>query len=131
MRSPLLASVCISALILLVPASASAQVGAPTPSPTVISADLGDCSALITVTGADAKPIFNAKVTARIRYGMLGAKKLDLESYTSAAGQVKFVKLPEVPKKPIYFYVSKDDKLEIVEFAPDVHCQATFDVVLK
>ena len=100
-------------------------------SPTEISADLGTCSALINVTGPDPKPIFNAKVTTRVRYGVMGLKKLDLETYTSADGQVKIVKLPEVPKKPIYIYISKDDKLETVEFKPDVHCRATFDVLLK
>ena len=42
----------------------------------------------------------------------MGAKKLDLETYTSAAGQVKIVGLPEVLKKPIYIYISKDDKME-------------------
>jgi len=113
------------------PSSGSAQTGAAAVPPTEISAELGTCSALITVTGADSKPIYNAKVTTRIRYGLLGVKKLDLETFTSAAGQVKIVKLPEVPKKPVYIYVSKDDKLEMVEFMPDVHCNATFDVVLK
>ena len=108
----------------------SASATAPV-APTEISADLGTCSALITVTGKDSKPVYNAKVSTRIRYGVLGAKKLDLETFTSVAGQVKIVKLPEVPKKPIYIYISKDDKLEMVEFTPDVHCQATFDVVLK
>jgi hypothetical protein len=108
-----------------------AQSGGAAVAPTEISADLGSCSALITVTGPDSKPVYNAKVSARIRYGMLGAKKLDLETFTSANGQVKIVKLPEVPKKPIFIYVSKDDKMEIVEFKPDIHCQATFDVRLK
>jgi hypothetical protein len=61
----------------------------------------------------------------------MGVKKLDLETYTSAGGQAKIVKLPEVLKKPVYIYVSKDDKLETVEFEPDVHCNATFDVQLK
>ena len=65
------------------------------------------------MTGADSKPIYNAKVSTRIRYGLMGAKKLDLETYTSASGQAKIVKLPEVPKKPVYIYISKDDKLEI------------------
>ena len=109
----------------------SAQSGTAAAAPTEISAELGTCSALINVTGADSKPVYNAKVTARIRYGFMGAKKLDLETYTSASGQAKIVKLPEVPKKPIYIYISKDDKLEIVEFMPDVHCRATFDVQLK
>jgi len=99
--------------------------------PTEISADLGSCSALFTVTGKDAKPIYNVKISTRVRYGVMGAKKLDLETFTNSVGQAKFIKLPEAPKKPIYFYVSKDDKLEIVEFSPDVRCQATFDVVLK
>lgn len=113
------------------PLAGSAQSAPPAVAPTEISADLGTCSALINVTGADAKPIFNAKVTTRVRYGFMGTKRLDLETYTSANGQVKIVGLPEVPKKPVYFYVSKDDKVEIVEFKPDVHCRATFDVQLK
>ena len=117
--------------LVLMPVSVSAQGNTAAVPPTEISADLGTCSALVTVTGADSKPIYNAKVSTRIRYGALGVKKLDLETFTSAAGQVKIVKLPEVPKKPIYIYVSKDDKLEMVEFTPDVHCRATFDVVLK
>ena len=83
------------------------------------------------MTGADSKPIYNAKISTRIHYGVDGLKKLDLETYTSANGQVKIVKLPEVPKKPMYIYVSKDDKMETVEFMPDVHCRATYDVVLK
>jgi hypothetical protein len=117
----------------LLPCNGTAQSASATApvAPTEISADLGTCSALITVTGKDSKPVYNAKVSTRIRYGVLGAKKLDLETFTSVSGQVKIVKLPEVPKKPIYIYISKDDKLEMVEFTPDVHCQATFDVVLK
>lgn len=109
----------------------SAQSSTAAVPPTEISADLGTCSALINVTGADSKPVYNAKVTTRIRYGFMGTKKLDLETYTSASGQAKIVKLPEVPKKPVYIYISKDDKMEIVEFVPDVHCRATFDVTLK
>ena len=110
---------------------AGAQSGTAALPPTQISAELGTCSALINVTGADAKPVYNAKVTARIRYGFMGARKLDLKTYTSAGGQVKIVGLPEVPKKPVYIYISKEDKLQIVEFQPDVHCRATFDVQLK
>ena len=112
------------------PQPANANDTATVP-PTEISAELGTCSALINVTGADSKPVYNAKVTARIRYGFMGAKKLDLETYSSAGGQVKIIKLPEVPKKPIYIYISKEDNLETVEFMPDVHCRATFDVQLK
>jgi hypothetical protein len=115
-------------------AAPPAQSGAsstPAIPPTEISADLGGCSALITVTDAAGKPIFNAKVSTRIHYGFMAAKKIDLEAYTSANGQVKVNHLPEVPKKPIFFYVSKGDLLETVEFTPDVHCRASYDVKLK
>jgi hypothetical protein len=107
------------------------QSGAAEIAPTEISADLGPCSALINVTGADSKPVYNAKVSTRIHYGAMGLKKLDLETYTNTAGQARIVKLPESPKKPVYIDISKNDKFETVEFMPDVHCHATFDVVLK
>ncbi len=110
----------------------NAQSGAAAKvAPTEISADLGNCWALINVTGADSKPVFSAKVATRVHYGWMGVKKLDLETYTSADGQAKIVKLPDFPKKPVYIYISKDDKLETVEFKPDVKCRATFDVQLK
>src|ERR1700692_879863 len=119
-----LTAVTLFALLAAVPPANLAQSAAPV-TPTEISAELGGCSALITVTGADSKPVFNAKVSTRIRYGFMGAKKLDLEAYTSAAGQVKIVGLPEVPKKPVFIYISKDDKMESVEVKPEVRCRAT------
>ncbi len=131
MRNLFLPTLLLFSLIVFCPHTSVAQTGAAAVPPTEISADMGSCWALITVTGADSKPIFNAKVSTRIKYGVMGVKKLDLETFTSANGQVKIVKLPEVPKKPIYIYISKDDKWATVEFQPDVHCHANFDVVLK
>lgn len=101
------------------------------PVPAVISADLGSCSATIHVTGADSKPVYAAKVTTRIRYGAFGVKRLDLEAFTGADGQVKITHLPEVLKKPMYIHVTKDNKDEMVEFKPSERCEATFDVQLK
>ncbi len=132
MRNLFLPALLSTSLFVFCAQPGSAQGAPASVPPTEISADQGgSCSALITVTGADSKPIYNAKVSARIRYGVFGAKKLDLETYTSAAGQVKITDFPEVPKKPIFIYVQKDDKLEFVEFKPDVRCKATFDVRLK
>lgn len=131
MRNLFSTTLLLFSLLLFYAKPGNAQSSTAAAPPTEISAELGTCSALINVTGADSKPVYNAKVTTRIRYGFMGAKKLDLETYTSASGQAKIVKLPEVPKKPVYIYISKDDKMEIVEFMPDVHCRATFDVKLK
>lgn len=131
MRNLYLSALLLSSLVAFCPQAEFAQSATATVVPTEISADQGGCSALITVTGADSKAIYNAKVTTRVHYGFMGAKKIDLETYTSAAGQVKIVGLPEVPKKPIFIYISKDDKTESVEFKPEEHCRATFDVRLK
>jgi hypothetical protein len=99
--------------------------------PTELSAGLGDCSALITVTDAAGKPIFNAKVSTRLRYGFLGAKKMDLEAFSSAGGQVNFTHLPEKLKRPATIDISKGDKTQSVDFDPRTHCQAAFNVQLK
>jgi hypothetical protein len=131
MRNLFLSATLLLSLFVFNSQPGSAQSAPATVPPTEISAELGTCSALINVTGADSKPLYNVKVATRIRYGVFGAKKLDLETYTSAAGQVKIVGLPEDPKKPVFIYVTKDDKMEILEFKPDVHCRATFDVLLK
>ena len=99
--------------------------------PGEISADLGPCSAVITVTGADSKPIYAAKITARVQYGVMTIKRLDLEAYTGADGKLKITRLPESLKKPMIIHVSKDEKGDQVEFKPAQSCHATFDIQLR
>ncbi len=99
--------------------------------PGEISADLGPCSAAITVTGADSKPIYAAKITARVQYGVMGIRKLDLEAYTGPDGKLKITRLPESLKKPMVIHVSKDEKGDQVEFNPAQGCHATFEVQLR
>jgi hypothetical protein len=111
-----------------VPHTATAQ---SQPAPAEISADLGPCSAAITVTGADSKPIYGARITARVQYGLMGVKKLDLEALTGQDGKVKITRLPESLKKPMVIHVDKDDKGDQVEFKPAERCHATFDVQLR
>ncbi|MGA2848632.1 MAG: hypothetical protein ABSE46_06530 [Terracidiphilus sp.] len=101
------------------------------PAPSEISADLGPCSALIIVTDSDSKPIYGAKITTRIQYGLLGVKKLDLEAFSGADGRIKITKLPETLKKPMYIHIAKNDKQEVEEFKPELLCHATFNVQLK
>lgn len=110
---------------------ASAQSAPEAIVPTEISADLGACSALITVTDGNAQPIYSAKVATRIHYGMMGVKRLDLEAATSPNGQVKLTHLPDELKKPMFIVISKGDRQKTVEFKPDLRCHATFDVQLR
>jgi hypothetical protein len=105
MRNLSLTFLLLSSLVVVCSRSGSAQSASGAVATAEISADLGTCSALITVTGADSKPVYSAKVNTRIRYGLLGVKRLDLEAFTGADGQLKITNLPEVLKKPMYIYM--------------------------
>ena len=131
MRNLWLSILVLLSLLVYCPRSGSAQSTAEAVVPAEISADLGSCSALIIVTGADSKPVYAAKINTRIQYGMLGVKKLDLEAFTGSDGQVRITKLPEALKKPMFIHISKGDKEEMVEFKPSVRCHATFNVQLQ
>ena len=130
MRNLSLPILILLSLLAYCPRSASAQSTAGAVPSTMISADLGPCSAQITVTGSDSKPIYGAKMAARIQYGMLGVKKLDLEAYTGSDGQVRITNLPESLKKPVYIHITKGEFGEVAEFNPNVRCHATFNVQL-
>ena len=110
---------------------ASAQNTSAAAVPGEISADLGPCSALIAVSGPGSKPIYGAKVTTRIQYGVFGVKKLDLEAFSGVDGRIKITNLPESLKKPMYIHITKDGKQEVEEFKPDLNCHATFNVQLN
>jgi hypothetical protein len=125
-------SILISlSLLVFCPLFGSAQSTTGVAASAEISADLGSCSALITVTGTDSKPVYGAKMNTRIQYGLLGVKRLDLEAFTGTDGQVRITHLPQTLKKPMYIHISKDDKEELVEFKPNVRCRATFNVQLR
>ena len=130
MRKLLLASLLLAGFLATFPDHAKAQEADDTASFTEISADLGSCSALLIVTGADSKPVYGAKISTRIHYGLLGVKRLDLEAITGFQGRVKITHLPEELKKPVYIHISKGDLDETVEFKPDERCHATFNVQL-
>jgi hypothetical protein len=101
-------------------------VGAEIPT---VSADLGGCRAQFTVTDGT-KPIYDAKVSTRIKYGSFGIRKLDLEVGTDANGQAMVTKLPNKTKDPVSFEISKDGVSRTVLMEPG-KCQAEFKVDLR
>jgi len=131
MRIVILSAAVIAGVFVLSTVAGRAQSAAVAPVPNEISADLGTCSAQISVTGSDLKPVYGAKISTRVQYGILGVKKLDLEGYTGANGRIKITNLPESLKKPMYIHISKNDEEHTVEFKPSFHCQAEFDVQLR
>jgi hypothetical protein len=118
----------LPAFLLLPFTSLSAQT--PALPSNEISADLGACSVELNVTDPDHKPVYGAKVDARVQYGPFSVKKLDLEAFTDANGRLTISHLPATLKKPLIIYITRADKGQIVEFKPETHCQAHFDVVL-
>jgi Ethanolamine utilization protein EutJ (predicted chaperonin) len=61
MRKLSLTVLVLLSLVVVCPRLGSAQSAAAAVVPAEISADLGTCSALMTVTGSDSKPIYGAK----------------------------------------------------------------------
>src|SRR3954471_13624303 len=114
-------------LSLILSLFSTVALGADAPS---ISADLGPCSARFTVTDG-AKPLYDAKVRTRIKYGAFGIRKLDLEVGTDANGKASVVGLPNLTKQPITFEIGKDNISRTVIFDPSQKCEATYDVALR
>ena len=103
---------------------------APVPELAVIDAKLGGCSADFTVKDATGKPVYNAVVHVRIRYGLMGVKRMDLEVGTNSDGQARVVGLP-TKARPLVFDISKGDTKASVTQDLNASCQATHEVGLK
>lgn len=97
----------------------------------VVDAESGPCSVELTVLGADAKPVYAARVEYHAAYGFMGTHKLDMAGYTNAQGKAKFTGIPaKVKRPPIEFRASKDDLLGIATVDPASECQARHDIVM-
>jgi hypothetical protein len=140
MRSPLLATFAFFCLIVLAPRPGSAQNSAQSSAqnsaqsaapPAEISADLGPCSAHLTVTETNGKPVYAAKITARVLYGPFSVKKLDLSAFTGADGQLTITHLPEIRKKTMTIYIRNDNDEVAVDFTPSSSCHSSFSVQLQ
>ena len=103
---------------------------APVPELAVIDAKLGGCSAYFTVKDAAGKPLYNAVVHVRIRYGLMGVKRMDLEVGTNSDGKARVVGLP-TKAKLLVFDISKGNTKASVTQDLATGCTATHAVDLK
>lgn len=91
----------------------------------------GPCSVDLTVTDADAKPVYAARIDVHMAYGFAGAHKLDMGIYTNAQGKARFTGIPaKVRKPPIEFHAKKDDLVGVATMEPATECQAKRDIVM-
>jgi len=116
-------------LLFLVPIS-FAQTPDPHSVP-VIDGGIGPCSADFTITDADNKPVYAAKIKVHIAYGFMYARKLDLEVGTNADGKARFTGLPDRVKRGLFFEASEGDRVGNAFQDPGATCQAKLEITLR
>lgn len=97
----------------------------------VIDGGIGPCSVDFTITGADGKPLYDAKINVHIAYGFMNVKKLDLQVGTNADGKARFTGLPDKIKHGIYFYATQGDLQAEAFDDPSTNCKAAFALALR
>ncbi len=121
---------CVLCLPFLLPAPARADEQAdPVP---VVDAGRGTCSVDFRVTDSNQKPIFNATIFVKIKYGFPGLRRLELEVGTNADGRARVTGLSsETRKEPLTFHVSYGEAFKTVLHYPAADCDKHFDVTLQ
>jgi hypothetical protein len=101
-----------------------------TPEIATLDARLGSCSADFTVRDPAGRPVYAAMVQVRVRYGVMGIKRADLEVGTSAAGKARIAGLP-AKAKPLAYDIRHEGRKAVARQDVARECEATFDVTLK
>jgi hypothetical protein len=106
------------------------MLGAEQPVPQV-NAGIGSCTVDFTVSQGNNHPLYNAEISVKIAYGLMGMKKMDLKVGTNSEGKARFVGLPEKVHKPPLAFVIRDKGLsKTVNYWPSVKCRARYSVVM-
>ena len=116
-------------LLLCLPGGSSVA-GSPSDVPSV-SAGIGTCSADFLVTDSANKPVFDAKVHVKIKFGFMSKRDTDLEVGTNNDGKARIEGLPNKLKKPpLEYTIQKDDLIKTVTNDPATECHPSFKVAL-
>jgi len=116
-------------LLLLIP---FAQAQTPDPhSVPVVDAGLGSCSADLTITDTNNKPVYAVKIKVHIAYGFGSFHKLDLEVGTNVDGKARFINLPDRLKKGLFFEASEGDRTGNAYDDVSKTCKAQFAITIR
>ncbi len=96
-----------------------------------IDAEAGSCTAEMTVTDANGKPVYAATIRVHIAHGFMGVRKMDLEIGTNVDGKARFVGLPDKLNKTLYFQGTKGDLKGAAFDNPAKHCHSQHSIVLE
>jgi len=96
----------------------------------VVKGGAGTCSADFVVTDSSGKGLYDSKIRIRLRYGFMGARRLELEVGTNADGKARLEGLPERVRRPAEFKVQRGGQSRSVSYDPEAHCHARHEVTL-
>ncbi len=118
------------ATLFLSAAGARSVAGNPVDVPT-INGGMGPCTAEFTVVDASNKPVYDAKVHLKVKYGFMSKRDTDLEVGTNSDGRARMEGLPEKLKKPpLEFTIRSGDATKSVTSDPAADCHPSFTVTL-
>ena len=96
----------------------------------VLKAGLGTCAADFVVSDDNGKPVYLATIHARIRYGALSVKRMDVEVSTNDEGQARIEGLP-AKARPIVYDIEKNGTKATAQQDVSSGCLASLQVTLK
>jgi hypothetical protein len=109
---------------------APSLAGSPADVPT-ISGGIGPCTADFTVVDSSSKPIFDAKVHLKVKYGFMSKRDTDLEISTNSDGKARIEGLPiKLKKPPLEYTVQSGGVSKTVTNDPAAECHPYFNVTL-
>jgi hypothetical protein len=106
-------------------------IAAEKPEVPVVNAMVGSCSASFTVLDPEKKPVYGAKITVVVRFGLAGIRKTELQVGTNSEGKARVIGLPERAKKPLEFRISSGFFGKTIEVDATEKCESTIEVVLE
>jgi len=118
----------LCAILVLIPFGGA--FAADSPEVPVVDAGLGSCRADFIVKDSAGKPIFDAKVSLTIKYGFWSKRKTQVEVGTNSDGKARVTGLPNLPKKPLEFFIKSGAVSTTVTDDPENNCNALFNVTL-
>ena len=96
----------------------------------VLKAGIGTCAADFVVSDGNGKPVYQATIHARIRYGALSIKRMDVEVNTNDDGKARIEGLPS-KARPIVYDIEKNDTKGTAQQDVTTGCLAALQVTLK
>jgi hypothetical protein len=119
------------AMLFLCGVGAHSLAGNPADVPTA-SAGMGPCTADFTVVDTANKPVYDAKIHAKVKYGFMSKRDTDLEVGTNSDGKARMEGLPDKLKKPpMEFTIQSGGATKSVTNDPAANCHPTFAVTLE